>query len=683
MKIFKFTIVILAALMLQNISIFAQGIAINDDGTDANSSAILDVKSSNGTQGVLMPRVTEAQKNAISSPATSLVVYQTDGISGFYFYNGTLWEKLSNNGKKYPTIAAAEAASGSDNDLCYVTETETYYRYEASASSYTDDNKYILSTNDGGDTRWFGVAGKFNLGDVALIEIEHLDATSGSASIVDFNEIYYIDAAATTTTVTIPDATITNEGWYLRLYKSSGDGEINIKTVSGQNIDGASVATIRNIGKGFYIKSDNGTEWLKIQDSRKYIPTVLNVTSDYGASESWNFDFMKVNTNSGDINVTLPADISSFPEGSSRMFFNTGTNLLYGLPNGNVIDGSTEKRVISPGGYIELQKINGLIKIVREKNLTLSKQVDEIANLECWLDASTLSGTDGSSLASWSDLSGNGNNFTSVNAPTLQTSEQNGKNVVRFDGINDVMSAGDKELYNNTRGFSMIAVVKATNSKRMPILTKYLTTGDNRQFAFGNRDNFLFEDLTWGSYTGTVLDMGLDNFAIVEYIWEPGKAFQLYINGVLLSTGDAVVNDISDGTANLKLGGGDYTSVGFWEGDFAEIMVYSEAVPNSEREALRANLAVKWDIDAIIIANGGAKFWQRDDDSDTIFPDVANDNLDIGTGDFYGGILNASELINAPALSTAPASPQAGSIYFDTNDSKLKVWTGSAWENLN
>lgn len=683
MKLIRLTIIVLAAILLLNTNGFAQGIAINDDGTDANSSAMLDVKSNAGTQGFLLPRMTEVQKNAITTPATSLLVYQTDGISGFYFYNGSSWEPVSSKMKNYTTVAIAEGKSGTDNDLCYVDETETFYRYEATASSYIDDNKYTLSTNDGGDTRWVGVAGQYNYGDISLAHITHLDATSGSATITELNKIYYIDAASFTTTITIPDATLANEGWFLRLYKKSGKGIINIQTTSGQNVDGGNPASIINIGKGFYIKSDNATEWLKIQDSRQYVPVVLNISSDYdGNSNPWVFDFMNVNTDAGDVTITLPSDISAAPEGNSRMFFNTGSNLLIENPSGNIIDGSTENRVISPGGYIELQKINGVLKIVREKNLTLSKKVDDISNLECWLDAGTLSGTDGSSLASWSDLSGNGNNFTSINAPTLQTAEQNGKNVVRFDGVDDVMSAGDKELHDNTRGLTMIAVVKPTSSKRMAILSKYLTSPNNREFAFGNKDNFLFEDLDWGSYTGTVLDMSLDNFEIVEYVWEPGKAFELYINGVLLATGDAPVNDITDGNANLKLGNGDYSSVGFWEGDIAEVMVYSDAVSSSEREALRANLAVKWDIDKIIIANGGGKFWQRNDDTNTISPDIEGDNVDIGTGTFTGN-LTVTELFNAPTSSTPPASPQAGTIYYDTDDNKLKVYNGTIWENLN
>lgn len=70
------------------------------------------------------------------------------------------WEQVSI--AKFATVAAAEAASGSDNELCYVVETETLYRFEASGSSYTDDNLWALSTA-ASDTRWLGVAGKYNL----------------------------------------------------------------------------------------------------------------------------------------------------------------------------------------------------------------------------------------------------------------------------------------------------------------------------------------------------------------------------------------------------------------------------------------------------------------------------------------------------------------------------------------
>ncbi len=66
-----------------------------------NASAKLDVSST--TQGMLIPRMTAAQRALISAPATGLMVYQTDGVSGFYFYNGSAWTSLASNAQSVPT----------------------------------------------------------------------------------------------------------------------------------------------------------------------------------------------------------------------------------------------------------------------------------------------------------------------------------------------------------------------------------------------------------------------------------------------------------------------------------------------------------------------------------------------------------------------------------------------------
>jgi hypothetical protein len=93
-----------------SISVYGQGMAVNNTGGSAESSAMLDVSST--TQGVLVPRMTAAQRGAISSPATGLLVYQTDGSpQGFYFYNGTAWTSLSGGGGA-PSGAAGGALSG-------------------------------------------------------------------------------------------------------------------------------------------------------------------------------------------------------------------------------------------------------------------------------------------------------------------------------------------------------------------------------------------------------------------------------------------------------------------------------------------------------------------------------------------------------------------------------------------
>src|ERR1043165_9938267 len=61
--------------------------------TTPDASSLLEVKST--TKGVLVPRMTQTQRNTIASPATGLLIYQTDKTPGFYYYSGAAWTAVS------------------------------------------------------------------------------------------------------------------------------------------------------------------------------------------------------------------------------------------------------------------------------------------------------------------------------------------------------------------------------------------------------------------------------------------------------------------------------------------------------------------------------------------------------------------------------------------------------------
>ncbi len=67
-------------------------VAVNPGGASAHASAALDVASTE--KGILIPRMTETERDAISSPATGLMIFQTDGTSGFYYYTGSAWSQV-------------------------------------------------------------------------------------------------------------------------------------------------------------------------------------------------------------------------------------------------------------------------------------------------------------------------------------------------------------------------------------------------------------------------------------------------------------------------------------------------------------------------------------------------------------------------------------------------------------
>jgi hypothetical protein len=63
--------------------------------TIPHASAKLDITSVD--KGFLPPRMTSSQRDAIPSPAAGLMVYQTDGTSGLYYYNGSAWIFIINS----------------------------------------------------------------------------------------------------------------------------------------------------------------------------------------------------------------------------------------------------------------------------------------------------------------------------------------------------------------------------------------------------------------------------------------------------------------------------------------------------------------------------------------------------------------------------------------------------------
>ena len=69
----------------------AQSVSINTDGTPPNPSAILDVKSV--TTGMLIPRMTSAQRDAIVTPAVGLLIFNNE-TNSFWFNAAAGWTEL-------------------------------------------------------------------------------------------------------------------------------------------------------------------------------------------------------------------------------------------------------------------------------------------------------------------------------------------------------------------------------------------------------------------------------------------------------------------------------------------------------------------------------------------------------------------------------------------------------------
>ena len=68
---------------------FAQNVGIGATSFTPNADALLELRST--SSGFLMPRMTESERDAISSPNEGLMIYQTNNTPGYRYYDGSAW----------------------------------------------------------------------------------------------------------------------------------------------------------------------------------------------------------------------------------------------------------------------------------------------------------------------------------------------------------------------------------------------------------------------------------------------------------------------------------------------------------------------------------------------------------------------------------------------------------------
>jgi len=223
----------------------------------------------------------------------------------------------------------------------------------------------------------------------------------------------------------------------------------------------------------------------------------------------------------------------------------------------------------------------------------------QISGCVLWLDGTDPLGTgtppsNGTSISTWYDKSGNGNNGTSGTAPSFNSSGINTKGVVSFNGSTTYLNSQD--LYSN-RSFSIFMVIRRQAS--IPGFTGLLcgssgSPNQNMTFAFRN-DNvftlgFYYNDVNYGSFASYTGNTSTEPAYLIEGTYTPG-ARVLYVNG----------NFGSSDTNSTNLGSDPGPVIGGYSGQifngFIGDIVILNGIPNStSRQQIEGYLAWKWGI---------------------------------------------------------------------------------------
>lgn len=297
-------------------SFIVKGLTIGD--TIVDNSAIVNLVSTD--KGFLIPRMTTTERDAIVSPTTSLMLYNTTD-SEFQFYDGASWAPVSGVSSNFAntdlTLDGNRTHDLNGNTLTFVQPDSPGTTWDlVSNQTNTVANLYTKVANYGGTQNWYiGKDPGLNNTDQRL-GIEYVQ--SGRFSI--YNEI---DGAGFRVNL---DNNLTNiygfqiyrnslnRGWALHDF-SAGIDVINISSVN-QNVaigidsedNNSILAKLHVKGEGstnattaFLVENSSGTELLKILDDGTVTPNLAGNTIYSGD------DVL-----TGDRNVTLNGNTLDF-----------------------------------------------------------------------------------------------------------------------------------------------------------------------------------------------------------------------------------------------------------------------------------------------------------------------------------------------------------------------------------
>lgn len=231
-----------------------------------------------------------------------------------------------------------------------------------------------------------------------------------------------------------------------------------------------------------------------------------------------------------------------------------------------------------------------------------------------WLDASDAStlfqdsaGTtpataDSDVVGMWADKSGNGRHVTqttTANKPLLKLAQQNGLNVVLFDGSNDTLTRSiiGSDIFSANQNY-IVAVMKQDGTQVNNTVIGWRTDNTSNRIVI----HATYADVIyWDSVNQTTSRVsasqpsGWDDAVVILECLRDGSQSAISVNGTQLVSGAAPNSLVVSGTEILNVGSYITGTVPL-KGWLLELFVLKNGIGSDSRSTLRAYLNLKWGV---------------------------------------------------------------------------------------
>jgi PKD repeat protein len=214
-----------------------------------------------------------------------------------------------------------------------------------------------------------------------------------------------------------------------------------------------------------------------------------------------------------------------------------------------------------------------------------------IPGLFIWLAADNGVQTSGNEVTSWSNLTGSGNNFSSVNTSLrpkfVSTSNLNGLPYVNFDGTDNLQTANNLTLGNST-----IFIVAKQNSGESDF-SRIMDHGYNTGFWIGRTGNTVGGGfIETGAPFGNFQSVANSQPFILSYTRNNGTT-NYHLNKVPFTTPSRTTGPQQTNTNKIFLGS-TITGDNFGKKDIFEVIIYNLALSSQDRIAIETYLLNKY-----------------------------------------------------------------------------------------